>query len=112
MEKNDPEVAERENVPPEARANAPPEEFPLIIRGRRLYEIHLAIQRFIYKVQRRAFAARQGGHQGGDVGERNVGGVDGDAAKVAGDGGQGAGGEAERKDGAFVGGSLYFRPWE
>ena len=41
------EEAERENGPPEARANAPPEEFTLIIRGRRLYQIHLEIQSFV-----------------------------------------------------------------
>ena len=105
-------MAERGNGPPEARANAPPEEFTLTIRGRRLYHIHLAIQRFFTEVQRRAFGAGQGGQQAGDVGERDGGRVHGDGAEVAGDGGEGAGGEAARQDGAGVGGSLYFRPWE
>ena len=36
------------------------EEFMLVIRGRRLYAIHLAIQNFFLEVQRRAFARGQG----------------------------------------------------
>ena len=116
MERNPPnpsrEGPARDNGPPEAQDNVPLEEFTLTIRGRAIYRIHLAIQRFFAGVLRRAFAAEQGGgQQGGHDGERDGGGVHG--AEGAGDGGQGGRGEAARQDGGGEGGEMvYFRPWE
>ena len=53
------------------------EEFMLVIRGRRLHAIHLAIQNVFVDVQRRAFARGQGergrGGEGGHRGRRQGG---------------------------------------